>query len=116
MPVIKARLRALISAPWAASPRRSSRAAVAVFEPYDVVELGRGHLDHLALLERFHAVAQSGRDVRAIAGREHLAVRRCAVGRGLEPEAPGEHADRLVLDPMVLQAQRLTLANVENLA
>src|SRR5262249_50003618 len=47
-----------------------SHAAVAIFEPHDVVELGRRYFEHVGILERDHAVARARRDVHRVARTE----------------------------------------------
>src|SRR5262245_48747466 len=95
---------------------RSAHTAVAIFEPHDVVQFRCGDLEHVGVLESFHAVAQPRRDVRSIAGLEHLGLALAMLRSRFEMHATREDADRLVLTSMVLKAQRLALTNMENLA
>src|SRR5438105_2860496 len=111
MPVIRTRFCSAIS-----TLPTSSDSTVAVVEPHDVVELGRGDFEHVALFERFHAVAETRRDVHAVSRLEHASVLRAVLRRALETQPTGEHADRFVLDAVVLKAQRFALAQMQDLS
>src|SRR5215210_4641911 len=47
-----------------------SASAVAVLETHQIVELGRGGLEHVAVFNGFDLMHESGRDVHALAGPE----------------------------------------------
>src|SRR5258707_10568630 len=110
-------LRALRSADQALR-LRGTRPAVPVFDPHDVIELGRRLLDDVAVLDARHAVERARCDVEDVA-RLHLDLAQLAVlvlGPRLEEEAAGLQHDRLVLYAVVLEGQALALAQVQELA
>src|SRR5687767_4504173 len=97
--------------------RRSRvRAAVAVLEPDDVVQLRRRGLEHEGVFERAPPVHDSRREAERAAGADDLHVRRAPGLAHLELDAPGMDVDDLVLAPMELEAELLPGANEEHLA
>src|SRR5262249_58583653 len=70
-------------------PVSGARPPVTVLEPDDVVELGRGHLEDVGVLEGDHAVAQAGRHVERLARTELDPPRRLPLAEVLERQAPG---------------------------
>ena len=62
-------------------------ASVPILEPYDVVQLGRRHLEDVAVFDRRHAVNSLRRDVDALA-RQHLALLQLAALLNLEQQLP----------------------------
>src|SRR4051812_684606 len=106
-------------AAWAARSRspaaalRPSPAPVPVFEPDHVFELGGAGLEDVAIRERDHAVHHPRADANGLARpQRHIAPALAAVV--LEAHRPGEQVDRLILLPVVLQAQRVTGVDVKN--
>src|SRR5687767_10965216 len=95
--------------------RTSSRSAVAIFEPYHVVEFRRGDFEDVAVLDRRHAVDGLWRDVDGFA-RLHLALDELVPFLDLEEHAPGPEEDRLVLLVVVLQTERVAGVHVNELA
>src|SRR6267378_5541480 len=95
--------------------RRLRHPTVPVLEAHHVVELRGRCLEHVAVRERGHAVAQAGRDVERLARREDAPFQSVTLP-GLQLEPAGEEVDRLVLRAVVLQAERVAGADVEDLA
>src|SRR2546425_7757142 len=93
-----------------------SGAPVAVLEPDDVVQLGRRDLEDVGVVEGRQTMAGPGREVPAIARAEADRPGLLLWLRHLEVHRAGEDADRLVLHAVVLVAERLSLADVEDLA
>src|SRR5205814_8143712 len=101
--------------------RRAPRAhalhpAVAVPVPDRVGQRGRGGLGDVAVRLRDHAVAEERSDVEGAAGVEDGLPQLLAFPAGLEPHHAGQHMDRLVLAQVVLEAEGLTLVDVQDLA
>src|SRR5581483_74728 len=90
-------------------------AAVAIFEADDVVQFGRRHLEDVAVFDRRHPVHGFRRDVHALAG-AHLAFDELTVLLNLEQQLAGVQVDRLVLQVVVLQAERVPFVHVNQLA
>src|SRR4030095_1078823 len=90
-------------------------APVAIFQPDDIVELRRGNLEDIAVFDRRHAVNRLGRDVYALAGK-HFTFRQPAALVNLEQQPAGVQVDRLVLDVVVLQAERMAGVDVDQFA
>src|SRR5512138_1397955 len=92
-----------------------SASTVAVLEPDEIVELGGGCLQHVAVHDGLDLVNERGGNVHGFAGAEwtgdDLAVRLRA-----QDQLAREHVHRLVLAMMVLQAQHVPRLHVENLA
>src|SRR5689334_18369558 len=91
-------------------------ATVAIFEPDHVVELGRRDLEDIGVLDRDHAVAQAGRDVEWLVGHQLARARRLAIGEEDQLHPAAQQHDRLVLDAVILQRERLARSDVEDLA
>src|SRR5688572_27479078 len=86
--------------------RRSRlRAAVTVFQPDDVVQLGRRGLEHERVLERAPPVHDARREAERAAGADDLHVRGAPRLPHLELDAPGMDVDDLVLLPVELEAE-----------
>src|SRR5712691_11445296 len=102
-------------APPSTTARISGHPTVAILEAHHVLELRSRGLEHVAVRERGHAVAQAGGDVERLARREHAPFQRVTLAR-LQLEPAGEEVDRLVLGAVVLQAERVSRADVEDLA
>src|SRR5438445_511768 len=78
-------------------------------------QLRRRHLEDVAVFDRGHAVNRLRRDVDAFAGL-HLALLQLAVLLNLEQQPAGVQVNRLVLHVVVLQAQRVSRVDVNQLA
>src|SRR5262245_15533750 len=91
-------------------------APVPVFEPHDVVELGRRGLEDEGVLERAPAVYDPGREAERAAGADDLDVGRTPRLPDLELDAARVDVDDLVLAPVELEAELLARADEEHLA
>jgi hypothetical protein len=92
------------------------RAAVAIFEAYDVLEFGRRNLQNVAALgARCHAMPGVGSNVVGVTGL-HLSAYHDALLFHLEFIGSIEQVQSLVLDLVVLQGERLSGIDVEDLA
>src|SRR4051812_3488949 len=82
---------------WAPSWRAGSLPPVAVLDPHDVVELGGGRLEHVAVGDGLHVVNRARRDAEGVAHPETL-VLQLAVRVELDPvlHLAAEQVDRLV--------------------
>src|ERR1700736_776517 len=82
------------------------------------VEVLGGELVQLGILQRFHLMHQSQRNVHAFAGGEFELLDHLGFGRFLDPYLKAAHAqvERLGLELMEMQRAALTLANLENFA
>ena len=78
---------------------------VSILEPHHVVQLRRRDLEDVAVFDRRHAVNGLRRDVDALAG-QHLALDELAALLNLEQQLARVQVDRLVLEVVILQAQR----------
>src|SRR3954447_15902103 len=76
----------------------------------------RGDFEQSRVLERLHPVDRAGRDVERRSGGDDLAVRR-RIARLADRELDASllDVDRLVLLPVELQAERVALADEEDL-
>src|SRR5713101_1612014 len=88
---------------------------VSVFQPDDVVQLRRRHLEDVAVFNRRHAVDRLWRDVDALA-RLHLTLLQASALVDLEEQPARVQVDRLVLHVVILQAQRVARVDVNQLA
>jgi hypothetical protein len=79
------------------------------------VQLRCGYFEDVAVLDRRHAVHRFRRDVHALA-RAHLAPHQRLAFLNLEQQQAGLQVDRLVLQVVVLQAQRMAGVHVNELA
>ena len=96
--------------------RGRALAPVPVLEPHDVVQVRRRDLDDERVLDRRHAVHGARAEAERVAGRDLERLELAPDLAELEPRAPLLHEPRLVLDLVVLQAQRLAGADEEELA
>src|SRR5512141_3391456 len=89
-----------------------SASPVAVFEPYQVVEVVGGRLQHVAVHHGLDLVHERRRDVRALAGPERARDEAIAL---LDPQdqLAGQDVHRLVLQVVVLQTQDMTSLQVQ---
>ena len=94
---------------------RLSSPSVTIFEPHDVVQLGRRHFEDVAVLDRRHAMHGFRRDVDAFAGK-HLALHKALAFLNLEQQLAGVQVDRFVLHVVVLKAERVAGVHVNQLA
>src|SRR5882762_5497024 len=90
--------------------------AVAVLEPDHVVQLRRGGFEDVAVRLRDHPVAEERGDVERVAGVEDGLLQLLTFPAGLEAHHAGQHMDGLVLAQVVLEAEGLTLVDVQDLA
>src|SRR5687767_477283 len=91
-----------------------SASTVAVLEAHEVVELGSGRLEHVAVYHRLDLVNQLGRYVYRLARLEWPRYQGIA---GLSPqgELAREHVHGLILEVVVLQAEDVTGLHVQDL-
>src|SRR5688572_1204517 len=92
-----------------------SASTVAVLNPHQIVELRRRGLEHVAVLDGLDLVDQLGGNANRLAGPEPPLLER---GPGLDPEQQlaAQHVHGFVLDVVILEAQHVAGAHVENLA
>ena len=79
------------------------------------MQLRRRHLEDVAVLDRRHAVNGLRRDVHALAGRISRLTSFAAL-LNLEQQLPGVQVDRLVLQVVILEAERVAGVHVNQLA
>ena len=123
-PVLSGRRRALPAGTL--RPRRSNSGrlrgiravlhdtAVSILESNHVIEIGRGHLEDVGGLEGGHAVHRARRDVDAVTRAHLLRDPGIALAALLEPDASAPDQDRLILDAVILEAERLSGIYVED--
>src|SRR5262245_9075545 len=102
--------------PHRLSTTSPSDAVVEILEAHHVAELRGGYLEDVGVLERAHAVPDPRRQVPPLPRPETHALARTIAAAHLQFDAAGEHADRLLLHAMVLQAERMPGADVQDLA
>src|SRR5262249_56466549 len=96
---------------------RGSLAAVAVFEPDDVVQLGGRDLDDLRIVDRGHPMHRPRPETERRARPDHLLLEhRVAGGAELQLRPSLLNEPRLVLDVVELQAERLACLHEQQLA
>src|SRR5262245_6037867 len=81
-----------------------SASSVAVLEPNQIIELGGGCLEDIAVHHGLDLVDQLGRNVHRLAGLEGARLELRA-RTGAQDELAAEHVHRLVLEIVVLQTQ-----------
>src|SRR5512134_611253 len=91
-----------------------SASPVAVLESYEIVELGRGRLEYVAVHHGLDLVDQRRWNVYRLAGLEGTGQERVALPRP-EDQLAGEDVHRLVLAVVVLQAEDVPGADVQKL-
>src|SRR4051812_2038480 len=100
-----------------ANERLRARAAVAVFEAYDVVELRRRDLEDRRVLERGHPVHRPGDEAERGAGADLvLGERGAALFAELDLRTAGVDEPRLVLLAVELERERVTRLHEQELA
>jgi hypothetical protein len=93
-----------------------SLSSIAVFEPDHIIEMIGGNLEKAAIRHRDHSMKRARRHVKNGSLLEEMALEAVDIGSHDEFEIAIEHSQGFFLDLVILQAQRLTLADEEDLA
>src|SRR5688572_10115101 len=91
-----------------------SASSVSVLEAHQVVELGRGGLEHVAVHHRLDLVDQLGRNMDRLAGLERSADKRVS-GLGPKNELSGQHMHGLVLLVVILETEDVPRLHMQDL-
>src|SRR4029434_7598143 len=86
-----------------------------VFQSDDVVQFRRRRLEHIAILDRRHAMDGLRQDMYGLA-RVHFELLQLTVDLDLVQKFAGMEIDRLFLPVVILQAQRMACVDVKDLA
>src|SRR5262249_50043214 len=105
-----------ITTRWRSPAISGPCAAVAVRDPADVVELRRGHLENLAVLQRDHPMLPPDRDVVRVALLEEDLLELALLVLEHERHLAARDEDRFLLHAMVLEREPLADLDVQDLA
>src|SRR3954464_14658027 len=83
--------------------------AVPVFQPNNVIDLGRGHLKDVGVFDRGEAVARARREVHGVPGAHSMGGQLAVGAPDLHVDAALDEVLPLVLSFVVLEGQRLPL-------
>src|SRR5687768_3868740 len=92
-----------------------SASAVAVLESHQIVQLGRGRLEYVAVGDGLDLVNELGGNVRRLPGREPPLLE-LGSRLGAKDELAAQHVHGLVLPIVILETQHMAGAHVEDLA
>jgi hypothetical protein len=97
------------------SAARRARTAVGVLDPDDVIQVVRGHLEHLTLLESHHTVPTTGGDVVSLTRSDLELAQHSLLVLEDQQHAARIEEEGLVLPLVVLQGQLVAGVDVEDL-